>query len=228
MRVISKARRAGAAPLAVSAMLLAGCAGPISTWDTHTSAAPKPLTVNVAEVTRQPLATRGRVAPGGRQGVAPSLTQALVRALAEASPPIRAAAPLDVLSALNELGLTAQYAELIAEFNRSGMLERERLRRVAQALGAHYVLLPGLVSVDHTLADRFEFAGFKVVRNRIITLRVWLQLWDPQTGRLVWESAGETTAAGEVLTPGRVLPLDDVAQRLWLRMVQEDLLAGQK
>jgi hypothetical protein len=228
MPAISMTRRAGVTALALSAILLAGCAAPVSTWDTHTSVTPRPPAIDVAEVTRQPIATLGLVTPSGLQGFAPTLTQALVRALADSSPPVRAATPIDVLSALNGAGLTGQYAELIAEFNRSGMLERERLRRIAQALGARYVLLPGLVSIDHTLTDRFEFAGLKVIRNRVIVLRLWLQLWDPQSGRLLWESAGETTAAGEVLSAGRLVPLDDVAQRLWLRMVQEDLLAGQK
>jgi hypothetical protein len=39
--------------------------------------------------------------------------------------------------------------------------------------------------------DKFELAGIKLVTNRVITLRLWLQLWETQTGQILWESAGE-------------------------------------
>ena len=43
----------------------------------------------------------------------------------------------------------------------------------------------------------------------------------------MWESAGEVAAVSELLVAGRVTPLDALAQKLWLRMVQEDLLAAE-
>jgi hypothetical protein len=57
-------------------------------------------------------------------------------------------------------------------------------------------------------------------------LRLWLQLWDTQAGQIVWESAGEATAASELLFPQRIVPLDEIGQKLWLRMVQDNLLEG--
>jgi len=75
------------------------------------------------------------------------------------------------------------------------------------------------------LIDRFEIAGLKIVRNRVITLRLWLQLWDTLTGQIVWESTGEATVASELLRSERVVPLDEIGQKLWLRMVQDNLLA---
>jgi len=35
------------------------------------------------------------------------------------------------------------------------------------------------------LADKFEFEGIKLVRTRVSTLRLWLQLWDTQTGPIL-------------------------------------------
>jgi hypothetical protein len=129
------------------------------------------------------------------------------------------------VSALNEQGLASEYAELIAGFNRSGILERDRLGRIGSALGCRYVLLPGLAAFDHILVDKFEIWGIKVVRNRIAVLRLWLQLWDARTGRIVWESTGEVTAASALVNVGQAVPLDEIAGRLWRRMIQEDLLA---
>ena len=75
--------------------------------------------------------------------------------------------------------------------------------------------------------DKFEIAGIKIVTNRVITLRLWLQLWDTQTGQIVWESTGEVTVASEILLPKRIVPLDEIGQKLWLRMIQDKLAGGQ-
>ena len=73
---------------------------------------------------------------------------------------------------------------------------------------------------------KFETAGVKLVKNRVTVLRLWLQLWDARMGHLVWESTGEITAASELLTAARAVPLDEIAQKLWLRMIQDNLLEG--
>ena len=127
---------------------------------------------------------------------------------------------------INGQGLAAEYADLISGFVRSGILERERLQRIGSALGSRYVLLPGLADFNQVLVDRFEISGLKIVRSRIMTLRLWLQLWDTQAGQIVWESAGEATVASELLLPQRIVPLDEIGQKLWLRMVQDNLLEG--
>jgi hypothetical protein len=57
-----------------------------------------------------------------------------------------------------------------------------------------------------------------------LTLRLWLQLWDAQTGHLLAESTGETTAATPILTMDSTVSLDAIAQKLWSRMIKDDLL----
>jgi hypothetical protein len=64
----------------------------------------------------------------------------------------------------------------------------------------------------------------KIVRDRISTLQLWLQLWDTQAGRLLWESSGEARVASELLRPDRTVPFDETAEKLWLRMLREGLL----
>jgi hypothetical protein len=107
------------------------------------------------------------------------------------------------------------------------MLEHKRLRSLGSALRVRYVLLPGLAGFDEVLVDSFEISGLKIVRGRLSTLRLWLQLWDTQTGRLLWESAGEARVASELLRPDRTVPFDETAEKLWLRMPREGLLGEQ-
>jgi hypothetical protein len=214
----------GGAFFAFSIILLAGCA-PLYMWDTHTTSTPRPQSSDVAALAREPVATLVPVAPAGLQGFSPVLSRALIAAISEVSSSIRGIPSHETVSVINGQGLAAEYADLISGFLRSGILERERLRRIGSALGSRYLLLPGLADFNQVLVDRFEIAGIKVVRNRVITLRLWLQLWDTQTGRIVWESTGETTVASELLRAERIVPLDEIGQKLWLRMIEDDLLA---
>jgi hypothetical protein len=205
----------------VAVTLLTGCT-PLYMTDTHITGTPKPQSFDVAER----VATFGLIAPVSLQGFGPTLSNALESALEEARPPIRAMSFLEIGNLLNDRGLTADYADLLSGFARSGIMDRERLARIGTALGSRYVLLPGLAQFDQEVIDKFEALGIKIVRNRVIMLRLWLQLWDTKTGHILWESAGEVTVATAYLSAKETVPLDKIAQTLWLRMIQDELLGG--
>jgi len=208
----------------LSATLVAACS-PARVSQTHTTATSRREPPRLSEITREPVATFGLFAPGSLQGFSPFLAYGLDAALADVSPSLRATSVQDTMNRLNEQGMAGEYAELIAGFARSGILDRDRLGRIGSALGARYVFLPGVAELTHNLLDKFEMAGFKVLRNNVTTLRLWLQLWDVQSGQLLWESVGEATVANPILTSVEATPLDAIAQRLWRRMLQDDLVS---
>jgi hypothetical protein len=219
------ARRVRAPIVAVAAVLLFGCT-PLYIWDINTTSTARPPSFDVGELSREPVATPGLVAPAALQGLSTALSHALVAALAGASPPIRAISAREIANALNDQDLATAYAALLEGFTRTGVMDRERLQRIGSALGFRYLLLPGLAQLDHVILDRFEIAGIKVIRTRVTVLRVWLQLWDTRTGHILWDSAGEVATASEVLRHDRVVPIDETAEKLWRRMIQRDLLEG--
>src|SRR2546427_2847159 len=219
IQVSLTSRFRGIIPL-FAAALLAGCT-PLYLSDTHTTSTPRSQLLDVAELAREPVATLGLLTSASLQGFNPSLSHALNAALSEASPPIRGIAAHETLNTLNQKGLGAEYSTLIASFGRSGILEREPLQRIGSALSSRYVLLPGLAEFNQVIIDRFAVQGLTFIRSRVTTLRLWLQLWDAQTGKILWESAGEVTVATELLRAERTVPLDEIAQKLWLRMIQD-------
>ena len=58
------------------------------------------------------------------------------------------------------------------------------------------------------------------------TLRLWLQLWDVQSGHMVWESAGEVTVSTVLLSPKQSVPLEETVQKLLFNVIQDGLLRG--
>ena len=57
-------------------------------------------------------------------------------------------------------------------------------------------------------------------------MRLWLQLWDAPSGRLLWESTGELTTRTPILRADATVSLDDMARQLWSRMLAKNLLEG--
>ena len=219
-------RHIGGTVLAVTAALLAAGCGPVYLSDTHATSTPRPESFNVGALAGGPVATLGVVAPASLQGLSPTLSLALATALAEVSPPIRGIPTFETVNRLTDQGLAAEDADLLAGFSRNGILERQRLRWIGSGLGSRYVMLPGLAQLDETIIDKFEAAGLKLLRNRVTTLRLWLQLWDAQTGHIVWESAGEITVSTVLLSPARAVPLGETIQKLLFNMIQDGLLRG--
>jgi len=219
-------RHIGGTVLALTAALLAAGCGPVYLSDTYATSTPRPESFNVGALGGEPVATLGVVAPASLQGLSPTLSLALAAALAEVSPPIREIPTFEAVNRLTDQGLAAEYADLLTGFSRNGILERQRLRRIGSGLGSRYVMLPGLAQLDETIIDKFEAAGLKLLRNRVTTLRLWLQLWDAQTGHIVWESAGEITVSTVLLSPARAVPLGETIQKLLFNMIQDGLLRG--
>jgi len=220
-------RHIGGTVLVVTAALLAAGCGPVYLSDTYATSTPRPESFNVGALGGEPVATLGVVAPASLQGLSPTLSLALAAALAEVSPPIREIPTFEAVNRLTDQGLAAEYADLLTGFSRNGILERQRLRRIGSGLGSRYVMLPGLAQLDETIIDKFEAAGLKLLRNRVTTLRLWLQLWDAQTGHIVWESAGEITVSTVLLSPSRAVPLGETIQKLLFNMIQDGLLRGE-
>jgi hypothetical protein len=212
--------------LVFAAALLVGCT-PLYLSDIHTTSTPRSQLFDVAELAREPVATLGLLTSASLQGFNPPLSHALNAALSEASPPIRGIAAHETLNMLIQQGLGAEYSTLIASFGRGGILEREPLRRIGSALSSRYVLLPGLAEFNQVIIDRLSIYGWNIIQSRVTTLRLWLQLWETQTGKILWESSGEVTLATKLLRSEQTVPLDEIAQKLWLRMIQDNLLDGE-
>jgi hypothetical protein len=216
-------RIGGGALLATVVLLLAGCDPPYLS-DTYATSTPKPASLDTADLARMPVVVLAFMAPGNLQGLGPTLSHAISGALAEVRPPIREISTDETLNQLTDKGLATEYADMRAGFARNGMLDRQRLRRIGLGLGSRYVLLPGLAQFDAEILDKFEAAGIKLLRNRVTTLRLWLQLWDSQTGHIVWESSGEVTVATVFLSPKQAVALEQTAKKLLVRMIQDGLL----
>lgn len=200
--------------------LLGECAGHIYEWEAQMRSLPASPAIRSPVLAREPVAVLAALTPVGHRGLRQGVSFALDRALTKTTTPITMIPSHQVLSQLNAKGLTADYAELVALYERSGILDWARLERIGSACSVKYVFQPIFSSFGQEMENRFALLGWRLLQTRITVLRLALQLWDVRTGTVVWASSGEVTLASDVLGQARI-PLDRAAEILWFAMLQD-------
>ena len=91
-------------------------------------------------------------------------------------------------------------------------------------MGVRYVFQPRLAAFIQTMYDRWTFPGFGLllVQVRTSNLRVSLQLWNTETGELLWASRAEGTMQSEAVSKDPVYFED--AARVALGSIVSDFL----
>ena len=194
-------RSATCAGLLYLCVILSGCPGADYLWEVRTASTTRPSSFNPAVFEQHPVAVLAVLPPPGLHGHEVDLTLSLGRILKRVEPKWKLVSPQETATRINQQGLAAEYTRMRTDYERSDILDRESLRKIGAALGARYIFQPRLATFTQTLYDRWEFPGLnvKILRTRSSILRVSLQLWDTETGELIWASAGEGAFQGEAL-----------------------------
>jgi hypothetical protein len=187
--------------LVIMLTCLAGCPGAEYLWEVRTESTTRPLSFNPAVFEQQPVAVLAALPAPGLHGNEVGLALSLSRMLKRVEPKWKLVSSQETATRINQGGLAAEYARMRTDYERSDILDREPLRKIGVALGTRYVFQPRLAAFNQTLYDRWEFPGLnvKVVRTRVSILRLSLQLWDTETGELVWASLAEASFQEEAL-----------------------------
>lgn len=104
-----------------------------------------------------------------------------------------------LLSAVNRSGLTAEYTQMIDDYETTGILEREALRKIAVVCHVRYIAHLDLAKFEQSNSKRFGLLGLRLLDTKLAAIRVFLQIWDAQAGNIVWEGSEELTFAYETV-----------------------------
>lgn len=198
----------------------AACAGPLKQWGDETSLTSKAPSFAPSALERERVGVLHAVVGFGLEGYSQQVSRSLSDVLARNRLPIMAISAQETLSRINREGLATDYAQMVPEYLRSGVLNRAVLEKVGKALDAAYVFQPSMAAFNQSMSSRFSFLGLRLFQTRISMLRLSVQLWDTRTGEIVWESSGEATLANEDVREFRI-PFEEIARRLWRRMLQD-------
>ena len=160
---------------------------------------PAPPSFHFADLEQNPLRCSGllRLPPSG---VMRSYYQtSSARFFTKSWPNWKVISPQELVKRINREKLAGEYAKLREDFEQSNIFDGDALRKIASAIGVRYVFQPRLAAFSQTMTDRWSFLPFdlRIMQTRSSNMRVWLQLWDAETGEMVWTSMAETTMQNE-------------------------------
>ncbi|MEE8126347.1 MAG: hypothetical protein V3T42_11075 [Nitrospirales bacterium] len=200
--------------IVASLLLLTSCIGVFTQWGDETSLSWKSSTFDFQSLEGKRIAILDAAVGMGLEGYRHQVSQSLFRALTKEKHPFHLISPQETKSQLNREGLAKTVSGMAFDYSQSGILDRGTLNLMADTLGCHYVIQPGMAEFRQTLDTRLRFFGLRVFQTRITNLRLSFQLWDTRSGEIVWESSGEGTMAGEDVRD-ILIPFGDITQTLW-------------
>lgn len=136
-------------------------------------------------------------APTGQESDKQALGDALSLALQNELTGARVRALPEVLSAINRAGLAADYANALADYETTGILDRDTLKAVGEASGVRYLAKLNLGNFSQSSDKRLAIAGIRMFDTWRATIRVHLEVWDSATGEIAWQGNDELVYARE-------------------------------
>ncbi|MBA5867494.1 MAG: hypothetical protein GDA67_12455 [Nitrospira sp. CR1.3] len=181
---------------------LAGCPGSVYLWEVRTESTKKHDEFSIAVLKQQPVGILEALTSPGLHGNEVGLALSLKRVIERVAPHMRLVSPIEAASRINRQGLAAEYTRMRMDYEQSNILARDSLQKIGAALGVRYVLQPRLAAFTQTLYDRWKVPALEinVVRIRSSIIRLALQVWDTETGDLLWASTAEGSFQEEALS----------------------------
>lgn len=131
----------------------------------------------------------------GREQDIQSLAFIFARVLEQEHPGIHVVSLPEALSAINQAGLADEYKQMYIDYSDTGIFKQDALRKVSAAIGARYLAQLKLSSFNQDSRGRFSLLGLRLLQTKEANIRLFLQIWNSETGRIVWEGTEEVNYA---------------------------------
>ena len=162
--------RSAASSLA-TILVLTSCTGTIRSTVNVTYLAPSGVTL-----TR--LAILPVMSAEGLEGFRRIAADILAAAVPQERPEIVVIPAGEALSALNEAGLAQDYSQMVTDYERTGILDKETLAAMGEAVGA-----------NHLLHMRARYWERPLTEDFVQILDVSGHIWSTEKGDVVWEAS---------------------------------------
>lgn len=131
----------------------------------------------------------------GREQDIQSLALIFARVLEKERPDIRVISLPEALSAINQAGLADEYKQMYVDYSGTGIFKKDLLRKVGDVIGVRYLVQLKLSGFSQNSRGRFSFLGLRLLQTKEANIRLFFQIWNSQTGAIVWEGTEEVNYA---------------------------------
>ena len=213
--------------LILIALHTTGCSSSGYGWHVRTNSSPPSPTFNRAAFAKESVTIFGALAPPRLLGSETGLETILAQVLKSVAPSLKVTTQQEAASLINKNDLASEYTRMRNDALQSHLLDGGSLKKLGTAIGTRYVLQPKLIEFMQIMKDRWEMPpiALKVSRIRSSIMRLSLQLWDMQTGDLLWSSMAEGSLESEAVGQDPIF-FEDTA-RVTMGSMLADFTSGQ-
>jgi hypothetical protein len=97
----------------------------------------------------------------------------------------------DTLGLINRAGLAGEYRKMFEGYRETGIFTRDSLQQIGQAVGTRYFAQLKLAGFNQNTFERFSLLGLRLFQTLHANIRLYLQIWDSETGVIAWEGNEE-------------------------------------
>ena len=194
-------------------VLMTGCESSLYGWQVRTNSTELPPSFSSIDMQQQPVVLFSAVTLPALRGNETPMVHFLEHILRKVAPKWKLMPVMETHSRINMRGLAPDYTKMRHDYEESGLLDRDTLRKIGTTIGARYAFQPRLAFFTQTMTDRWSFPpiDLRMMQTRSSHMRLSLQLWDMETGELLWASLAETTMQNEALSQDPVY-LEDISR----------------
>ncbi len=125
----------------------------------------------------------------------------------------------DALSIINGGGLSADFARMLREYYATGILESTRLQKIGRLLGVRYIIYPKLIEFKQGQSNRLSVFGLSLFKTHESQIKLYMEVWNTETGRIAWVGSAEANMASEKLM-AKPIPFEEITKYAIETLVQ--------
>jgi hypothetical protein len=157
----------------------------------------------------------------GQEADKQALAQSFSKQLKQMRPDIDVVSLPRMLSAVNAADLEQEYKEMYRDYLETSILEGSTLQKIGVVGDVRFLAQLSLSGFEQQSNRRFGLFGLRLIDTKQANMRVFIQIWDVETGAVAWEGGTELNYAYESSVENPVTFLDVAklaAERLFAQL----------
>jgi len=176
--------------------LVSGCG---TTKQFHSTSQVRSISLDSKELTESGIAFLTPTSVTGLEESKQALALAFTETMKSTLPNMRIVPLPESIGTINSAGLAGEYKQMYEDSRLTGIFNKDTLKKISQVTGVRYLAQLKLSGFQQGLQERWGFLGIRLLETQTTSMRLYLQIFDGETGAITWEGSQELTASLDTL-----------------------------
>jgi len=182
--------------LCIMPLWLSGC----GSVQIHDSTQHQVINLSTTDLRTYGLAFLTPSTPTGQEEDKQALALGFAEVLRELRPEVCFVSLPEALGSINRSSFSEAYRNMYEEYRNTGILKKEIINKIGAELNARYLLQLNLANFKQETNNRFGLLGYRLIDTKMANIRLFVQIWDAQTGNIAFEAIQELNYSDDTMS----------------------------